>query len=200
MIILKDVKKIYGEKIVLDIPYYNFKKEKSYLLIGCNGSGKSTLIKCILGINSLTTGTIFVSNTNIGYIPERVISPDFLTLEDFLKNICKLYNCSFNNDLVNNYYELFSISGNIKMSKMSKGMLQKAMIIQTLIHDAELFIFDEPLNGLDKKSQFIFFDILNDLKQNKKTIIVTTHYPQFYTSNFDYVITLENGTINDANT
>ena len=72
------------------------------------------------------------------------------------------------------------------------------MIIQSLIHNATLFIFDEPLNGLDKISQNVFFQILNKLKLTNKSVIVTTHYPEFYSFAFDYIIKLDNGNIKYA--
>ena len=70
-------------------------------------------------------------------------------------------------------------------------MMQKVLIIQALIHDAQVFIFDEPLNGLDTKSQNIFFNIIEDLKEKNKTIIITTHYPEFYINKYDYTLKLE---------
>lgn len=199
MIILENLIKQYGKREILNIPFFHFEKNKSYLLIGSNGSGKSTLLKCILGINPLTNGTIIINSNNIGYVPEKVFSIDFITLNDFLKSICDLYESPFDQKIVNEYYSTFEINGEIKLNIMSKGMLQKAMIIQSLIHNATLFIFDEPLNGLDKSSQSVLFQVLNKLKLSNKTIIVTTHYPGLYSFVFDYIITLDNGNINYAN-
>ncbi|MCI5939142.1 MAG: ABC transporter ATP-binding protein [Bacilli bacterium] len=198
MIILENLIKQYGKREILNIPFFHFEKNKTYLLIGSNGSGKSTLLKCILGINPLTKGNILINSNNIGYVPERIFSIDFLTLNDFLKVICDLYESPFNQNTVDEYYKRFELNGDIRLNIMSKGMLQKAMIIQSLIHNATLFIFDEPLNGLDKISQNVFFQILNKLKLTNKSVIVTTHYPEFYSFAFDYIIKLDNGNIKYA--
>ena len=69
--------------------------------------------------------------------------------------------------------------------------MQKVLIIQSLIHDAHLYIFDEPLNGLDSRSQKIFFDIVDELKEKDKTVIITTHYPEFYGNKYDYTLRIE---------
>lgn len=184
--------KTYKNNNVLNIDYFNFEKGKSYLLVGSNGSGKSTLLKCILGINNINNGKIEINTKNIGYIPERFYFPEFCSIEKFLNSILNIYNKMENNHLINYYCQLFSLNETIFISKLSKGMMQKVLIIQSLIHDADLFIMDEPLNGLDNYSQKLFFRIIDDLKLNNKTIIIATHYPQFYNNNYDYILKIDN--------
>lgn len=191
MIELFNIVKKYKNKLVLDFDYFHFEKGKSYLLIGSNGSGKSTLIKCILGLLEIDHGEIKVKCSKIGYVPEKIYSPDFLTIKEFLILINKLNNVEI--DLKEDYLEKFKLNGNLKMSSLSKGMLQKTIILQAIIVNSELLIFDEPLNGLDNDSQIEFINCINELMCLGKTIIVATHYPRFYGDNFDYVVKIENG-------
>lgn len=184
--------KTYKNNNVLNIDFFNFEKGKSYLLVGSNGSGKSTLLKCILGINNINNGKIEINTKNIGYIPERFYFPEFCSIEKFLNSILNIYNKMENNHLIYYYCQLFSLNETTFISKLSKGMMQKVLIIQSLIHDADLFIMDEPLNGLDNYSQKLFFRIIDDLKLNNKTIIIATHYPQFYNNNYDYILKIDN--------
>lgn len=188
MIIINNFKKKYKDNLILDIDHFTFLKNKSYLIVGSNGSGKSTMIKCILGINKVSSGSITINTKNIAYIPEKYFFPEFCTIETFLKSILDLYQLVENECLIDYYCDRLNINKKKLLTKLSKGMQQKVLIIQSLIHNAELFIFDEPLNGLDPPSQKIFFDIIDELKLNSKTIIVTTHYPNFYMSKFDYYI------------
>ena len=188
MIEIINAYKKYKNNEVFNIEYFKFNIGESYIIVGTNGSGKSTLIKCILSINNLSSGKIKLNSKNIGYVPEKYYFPEFCTIEKFLLSILELYNLKENEKLIDYYCNLFKINKKKKISKLSKGMQQKTLIIQSLIHNAELFIFDEPLNGLDPPSQKIFFDIIDELKHNSKTIIVTTHYPNFYMSKFDYYI------------
>ena len=191
MIEVRNIYKKYGNNVILDIPYFNFKSGNSYMIIGSNGSGKSTLIKCLLGINKLNSGTVNINTANIGYVPEKFYFPDFCTVGKYLESIIDLYG---KNDfsLINYYCNIFNLDRSKMLSKLSKGMMQKVLIIQAIIHDSDLFIFDEPLNGLDTKSQELFFSIVNNLKNKNKTIIITTHYPEFYSSNYDYIVKLDN--------
>ena len=88
MIKLHNVIKTYKNKLVLDIKEFNFKLGKSYLLVGSNGSGKSTLIKCILNLNKCTSGEIILNSINIGYIPEKIYFPEFLSINSFSLIYC----------------------------------------------------------------------------------------------------------------
>lgn len=191
MIVIKNLMKKYKNNLVLNIPYFNFKSGNSYIIIGSNGSGKSTLIKCLLGINKIDSGFIDLRTNNIGYIPEKYYFPDFCTINKFLQCILDLYDLQKNNILIDYYCNKFSLDKNKSISKLSKGMMQKVLIIQSLIHDAHLYIFDEPLNGLDSKSQKVFFDIVDELKEKDKTVIITTHYPEFYVNKYDYTLRIE---------
>lgn len=191
MIELFNIVKKYKNKTVLNFDYFHFEKGKSYLLIGSNGSGKSTLIKCILGISEINQGKIQINCSKVGYVPERIYSPDFLTIRDFLLLTNKLNNVKI--DVIDDYIAKFKLNGNLKMSSLSKGMLQKTIIMQAMIINSDLLIFDEPLNGLDNDSQVEFINSINKMVYSGKTIIVATHYPRFYGDNFDYIVKIENG-------
>ena len=192
MIKISKFKKYYKNNLILDISEFCFIKNKSYLIVGTNGSGKSTLIKCIMGINQPTLGEIIVKTKNIAYIPEKYYYPEFCTINQFLKSILGLYNLEHNVYLIDYYCVRLNIDKNKIISKLSKGMQQKVLIIQALIHNADLFIFDEPLNGLDNQSQKIFFEIINEIKKNNKTLIITTHYPSLYKNSYDFYVTINN--------
>ena len=166
MIKLINLKKCYDNNTIIDIDYFKFEANKKYLLIGENGSGKSTLLKLIIGAIFPTTGSVNVDFKRIGFVPEKVVLPEFINLDIFLK----LINCNYDNK----YIILFSLNKYKKFYKYSKGMKQKAVIIQALINDFDIIIFDEPMNGLDKISKIKFLNLLEELK---KTIIVATHYP-----------------------
>lgn len=195
MIKIKKVTKKYNNNLILDIESFSFEKGKSYMIVGNNGSGKSTLIKCILGINKINSGNVIINTKNIGYVPERYYFPDFCSIEKFLSSILELYSQENKDDLINYYCDLFSINKKKKLSKLSKGMSQKVLIIQALIHNPDLLIFDEPLNGLDPMSQKKFLHIVDELKEKGKTIIITTHYPSFYQNNYDYFVKIYNNSL-----
>lgn len=191
--------KKYKKNEVFKIDSFKFEIGKSYIIVGTNGSGKSTLIKCILGINNLSSGKIIINSKNIGYVPEKYYFPEFCTIEKFLLSILELYNLKDNKKYIDYYCDLFRLNKKKKISKLSKGMQQKTLIIQSLIHNADIYIFDEPLNGLDIESQKLFFKILENLKLNNYTMIITTHYPKLYGKKYDHIIKLDKGNLVNEN-
>ncbi|HBP26120.1 MAG TPA: ABC transporter ATP-binding protein, partial [Acholeplasmatales bacterium] len=80
-----------------------------------------------------------------------------------------------------------------KMGELSKGMNQKVLIIQALLTSPELYFFDEPMSGLDERSQRRLVNQIRALKIEKKTMIVTTHYPRQYEQAADIALIMENG-------
>ena len=156
MIEIYNLQKYYHKKLVLSIDYLHFEKGKVYLLVGFNGSGKSTLLKSILKIIDYK-GKIEVNTSKIGFLPERFPEVSYISALSFLKGLI----IDENEENIYKYAKLFNINLNISISNMSKGNLQKVMIVQAIMNNASLMIFDEPLNGLDPKMQDVFINIIN---------------------------------------
>lgn len=190
MISIHNLKKYYKNKLVLDIKYLHFERAKTYLLCGANGSGKSTLVKSILKIIDYE-GKIIKNTTKIGYLPERFPEVSYISGINFLQGL----KCDNNRNKIEELAKYFNLDLKLSISNLSKGNLQKVMIIQAIMNDADLLIFDEPLNGLDPSSQDKFINLLKMLKNNRRCIIITTHYPKYYEGLFDEVIYLEKGNI-----
>lgn len=193
---LFNICKTINNNVILNNIHYSFYEGKVYLLIGCNGSGKSSLIKAILGLYK-KTGEIINGFNNIAYVPERLIFPEYITIWNFLYNLGLIRKIN-KKQLVKNiknlllYFDLYKMK-NKKLNYLSKGMLQKVLIIQALIQDADLYIFDEALNGLDINMQKKFLNYINKLKKSSKTIIITTHYEKYFEGIYDQKITVEEG-------
>ena len=194
MIKVYNLKKYYKKRLVLDIDYLHFQKGKVYLLVGFNGSGKSTLLKSILNIIDFQ-GEIVVSSNKIGFLPERFPEVSYISALAFLR-VLKI---DENEDKIFKYASLFNLDLHLSISNLSKGNLQKVMIIQTIMNDADMLIFDEPLNGLDPKMQNVFLNIIKELKNENRCIIITTHYQKYYEDILDEIIYLENGKIYENN-
>ena len=190
MIPIHNLKKYYKNRLVLDIEYLHFKIGKAYLLCGANGSGKSTLVKSILKIIDYE-GEIVKNTSKIGYLPERFPEVSYISGINFLQGL----KCDNNISKIEELAKYFSLDLKLSISNLSKGNLQKVMIIQAIMNDASLLIFDEPLNGLDPASQDKFINLLKTFKESSRCIIITTHYPKYYEGLFDEVIYLEKGKI-----
>lgn len=194
MIIIKNLKKYYKKNLVLDIEYLHFEKNKTYLILGANGSGKSTLIKSIIGLINYE-GSIKKNYDIIGYVPERFPEISLIKTSSLLNNLMIKSEKTIRGQIISQFSDFFELNVNKTICSLSKGNMQKVIIMQALINNANIFIFDEALNGLDKKNQERFKSILKILKNSNKTIIIASHYPDYYNDFYDYVIHLKQGKI-----
>jgi len=193
---LRCLSKAYHRKEVLTEVSYDFRKSELVLLVGENGSGKSTLIKGIIGLVRFNAGEVLLHTDLIAYVPERFAFPAYLTILDFLRTICPNYSKEAISALLEEW-ELEPYK-NYLLKNLSKGMAQKVLIMQALLTQAELYLFDEPLNGLDQWMQELFIQTLLALKKEKATIIIATHYPECFLPCADRILTLKNGGLYDT--
>lgn len=175
--------KSYGKKEVLKDVNLKITNEKYNFIVGSNGLGKSTLVKCLNGIINYE-GYINNKTYNISYCPDKVNLPDYITLYNFLYLLGKTNKIPIK-DLttrLETLIEKFKISEykNTPIIKLSKGTRQKILIIQCLLKESDVYIFDEPLNGLDESTKNIFMDELKKLKALEKLILIITHNVNVY--------------------
>ena len=157
--------------------------DKCNFLIGYNGSGKSTLIKCVLNHVDYE-GKIDVNSNKISYAPEKIVLPDYSTVYNFLKNIAEYKDIP--NHLIDSCIEEYIIKFDLSehknkaIMKLSKGNRQKVNLVQALLGESDIYIFDEPLSGLDDATKEVFIDEIKRLRKNSKLIVISTHYLKDY--------------------
>ncbi|MEM0482552.1 MAG: ABC transporter ATP-binding protein [Nitrososphaerota archaeon] len=161
-----------------------------YGLVGPNGSGKTTTIRCMLGLQRPTSGTIRVAGLDptseakelmqiTGYSQELPSFPPFLTARDILKITGKLKGLS-GEELRREISRVLDLSGlvshaNRSVGGYSKGMLQRLAVAQAVMGDPEILILDEPMLGVDPAARVQIREILLDLKRSGKTILFSSH-------------------------
>jgi ABC-2 type transport system ATP-binding protein len=156
-------------------------------LIGPNGAGKSSTIKMILDFLKPDSGEVKVfgqemndaSKNQIGYLPEERGLYKKLSAIDLILYLASLkgMNRALAEKKAHELLEKTGMLGNMKMKNkdMSKGMGQIIQFIVTIVHDPELIILDEPFSGLDPVNTEIIKDIIGSLRDQGKTIILSTH-------------------------
>ena len=186
-----DITKKYKNRLIISNSSFEIDSKTSYILIGENGTGKTTIIKIIIGLVNLSSGGIQKNTNSIGYLPDKCLLPNHITIKSFLELFHK------KNKLIEDYLKEWDLYNHKdkKVNNLSKGMFQKLMIINMLLKEEELYILDEPLNGLDEMSQKMFFAKIISLKKKGKSVIVATHFPKMYEKHFDRVLKIENGEI-----
>ena len=157
---------------------------ETVLLLGLNGAGKSTLIKCICGLlrfeGKITVGGFDCRTTEakklIGYVPETPALYDYLTVGEHLEFMQRAYKMK-NPALKQSLLESFELTEkeNTLVKELSKGMQQKLSICCALIHEPSLIIFDEPMVGLDPYAIKKLKEYFVRLRQEGKTVLISTH-------------------------
>ena len=157
--------------------------------LGPNGAGKSTTIRTILSLISPTSGTInlfgksLITNRNyalskIGCIVEKPDFYKYLSAKKNLEIFARISGTSISKTKVSELIEFVGLTGreNDKLSGFSHGMKQRLGIAQTLLHDPELIILDEPTTGLDPQGIIDIRNLILQLKNEKnKTVILSSH-------------------------
>lgn len=193
------------DKPVLDDFNLGIEKGKMTAFVGPNGAGKSTLIKAILEFVKPITGTITINGKKyaqekkkIAYVPQRgSVDWDFpTTLYDvvemgsygrvgFLKRVPK----SEKNRVMEAIEKVDMLEYvDRQISQLSGGQQQRVFIARALVQDAEIYLLDEPFQGIDKKTEGSIVKILKGLKEEGKTVIVVHHDLQTVPEYFDEVV------------
>lgn len=169
-------------------------------LLGPNGSGKTTLIKLINGLLTPTEGRIMINNMAPGpetkkivsYLPERSYLNDHMRVKQILSYFSDFYT---NFDIVRAQKMLgdLEIDTHARLSTLSKGTKEKVQLVLVMSRDAELFILDEPIGGVDPAARdYILGTILNNYNENA-TILLSTHLITDIENILDRVLFVQNG-------
>lgn len=209
---IKNLKKSFGEKVVLDNISFELKDNEIFGLIGLNGAGKTTLIKIILDLLKSDGGEVEILNTpstltksreELRYLPEKFQVSSMLKGVEFLKifnDFDKTYKPS-NEELLNEIYRLADLLAldrkalDLKVSKYSKGMVQKLGLISTFLGDSKVIILDEPMSGLDPKARIYLKNLLLESKKQNKSVFFSSHVLSDIDEICDRVGVLYNGSI-----
>lgn len=202
---IKNVTLEIKKKVILDDITLNIEKGTIHALVGENGSGKTMLMKSICGFVH-PKGSITVQGKRIGVdvdFPKNlgliIEIPGFIPYFSGYKNL--EYLASINNKIskkeILEALELVALieDKDKKAGKYSLGMRQRLGIAQAIMENPDILVLDEPMNGLDYKGIDIVRDLLLKLKQQGKTILITSHNTQDIEILCDNITYMENGKI-----
>jgi ABC-2 type transport system ATP-binding protein len=156
--------------------------------LGPNGAGKSTTIKCLMGLIAPTSGSATImgepigseaSRRHVGYLPENPAFYDYLTAEEYLYFVGRIFKVQDSLlvrrcDEALRRLELWDARKR-PIRGYSKGMVQRVGLAQVLIHDPAVYILDEPMSGLDPIGRALIKDVIIDLKKRGKCVFFSTH-------------------------
>jgi len=208
-ILVRDLKKLYGLKAAVDgvdleVPCGSF-----FGFLGPNGAGKSTTIRMLTGLIPADSGSIEILGLRlpeqeleikrrIGLVPDESLLFDRLTGAEFLEFVGRMYGLerSIAIQRARDLLDLFQLQADRKMiGEYSKGMRKRVAMAASLIHHPDLFLMDEPFEGVDAVGARLMKDILIDQVKRGATIFLTSHVLEVVERLCDRVAIINNGKI-----
>ncbi len=213
-IVVRDLRKCYGTKAAVDGVNLEVPRGSFFGFLGPNGAGKSTTIRMLTGLIPADSGTIEILGLplpareleikgHIGLVPDESLLFDRLTGAEYLEFVGRMYGLdratatARGRDLL----ELFELQNGRKMiAEYSKGMRKRVAMAASLIHHPDLFLMDEPFEGVDAVGARLMKDILLDLVRRGATIFLTTHVLEVVERLCDRVAIIDAGKIVNSGT
>ena len=199
---VKKLNKSFDKKDVLKDVNLTIKSGKIIGLLGKNGAGKTTLIKIINDLLTPTSGEILVngnkvgveSKKNISYLPEKTYLNKQMKVSEVLDYFTDFYD-NFDKEKAEKLLKDLDLDINQKLSKMSKGMQEKVQLVLVMSRNADLYILDEPLGGVDPATRdYILDTILSNFNENA-SVIISTHLISDIERILDEVVFIDKGKI-----
>lgn len=198
----KNLNKSFGHTEILTDINLKIPRGKIIGLLGRNGAGKSTLIKLANDLLTPTSGEVLVNGEPIGvhskeliaYLPERTYLDKTLTIAQTIDFFTEFYK-NFDPEKARRLIRELNLDLNQKISKMSKGMQEKLQLALVLSRNAELYILDEPLGGVDPATRDYILDTILANFTEGASVIISTHLIADIERILDEVIFIDHGKI-----
>ena len=198
----KHLYKEFDNKQILKDINLKIPRGKIIGLLGKNGTGKSTLIKLINDLLTPTSGEILINGEKpgvkskeiISYLPERTYLDKEMTIKQVIKYFEEFYK-NFDTQKAIKLLKDLNLDINTKISKMSKGMQEKLQLILVMSRNAELYVLDEPLGGVDPATRDYILDTILSNFCEGASVIISTHLISDIERILDEVIFIDNGEI-----
>ena len=219
---VKNLKKQYGDNIILkDINLY-INRGEVISLIGPSGSGKSTILRCIVDLESITSGEILIEGNNLAdknvdkKIKKEMLLKTGMVFQTFnlfphlsVRNnivktlkLVKKIDTSEAEAITKKMLDLVGLSDKMNSfpNELSGGQKQRVAIARALALQPDILLFDEPTSALDPELVKEVLDIIRKLKEQKITMLIVSHEMNFVREISDRVVVMEKGKILETGT
>lgn len=195
-----DLTKKYGSKTALDHVNLELESGKIVGLLGPNGSGKTTLIKLCCRLLQPTSGEILIngqkpgkaSKASIAFLPDRDFLPDYMRVSQLVTYYADFFR-DFDRERAHQLLSSLQIDEKTPLKRLSKGNREKTQLVLTMSRQAEIYILDEPIAGVDPAARdFILRTIISNYEKNA-LVLISTHLIADVEPYLDRILFLKNG-------
>ena len=202
LVTIKNLNKSYGNKTILKDINLTIESGKIVGLLGKNGAGKTTLIKLMNDLLTKSSGSIKIKGLDIGvetkklisYLPERTYLNKQMKVSEVIDYFAEFYD-NFDPQKAKKLLTDLDLDINSPLSKMSKGMQEKVCLVLVMSRNADLYILDEPLGGVDPATRDYILDTILSNFNPSASIIISTHLISDIERILDEVIFIDKGEI-----
>jgi ABC-type multidrug transport system ATPase subunit len=185
-----NVRKTFGDKVALNDVSFEIPAGQLCGLLGPNGAGKTTLFRLMMGILKATGGTLSINGMDafedrvevkslVGFLPDEPVFYSYLSGQEVLELSAAMHGLNPKETMqrIEPLVKRLRLSEDIRnyAEDYSRGMKKKLGLLLALLHQPKLLILDEPTNGLDVESTYLFYDLMKEEAANGTTIVFSTH-------------------------
>ncbi len=200
IVVINNLTKRFSQITALDNFSIKLPKGKVIGMLGPNGSGKTTLIKILTNLSMQYEGEVLINGQKPGietkkivsYLPDCNFLSDSWTVNDAIEYFVDFF-VDFDEQKARNLISQLGINFNQKIKTLSKGTKEKVHLVLVLSRNAELYIFDEPIAGVDPAARDLIFKLILENYNKNGTILMATHLILEAETIFDYAFFINNG-------
>ena len=205
MVVVKDLKKRYGDKQAVDGVSFEVKKGEIFGILGPNGAGKTTTLEMMETLRSIDGGTVEIDGVDVAENPQQIkyligVQPQSPAFQDKTKltEVIELFAAAYG-EKVDPMEFLRDVDleekANSYVENLSGGQKQRLSITTALVHGPKVFFLDEPTTGLDPQARRHLWELIEKVRSKGISVILTTHYMDEAEVLCDRIAVMDNGKI-----
>jgi ABC-2 type transport system ATP-binding protein len=202
---VKDLRKVYDDKPVVDGVSFSVKKGEVFGILGPNGAGKTTTLEMLETLRPIDGGSAIIDDIDVAKNPDAIkrligVQPQTPAFQDktTLKEVIELFAAAYGEKVDVLQFlrdvDLEEKAGNY-VEQLSGGQKQRLSITTALVHGPKVFFLDEPTTGLDPQARRHLWDLIRTIRDKGVSVIMTTHYMDEAEMLCDRIAVMDNGKI-----